>query len=74
MATMNAHVWHDVTGRITAVGHPVGGAKCVPLGNENQSVLEVQVDEKDLAQLHETHSVDSARRSLTKNADYQKKP
>ena len=72
MAKVLIHVWHNVTGEITAIGRPVCGAKCVPLGGENQAVMEAEIEEEDIAGLHRTHIVDVVRRAVVKHSDCKK--
>lgn len=68
MAKVCVFVWHDVTGQIVAVGRPVGGAKCVPVTGDDNSVLETELEEKSVADLHRTHVVDVNRKAVIKHA------
>lgn len=74
MAKVSIHVWHRITGEITAVGRPTGAAKakCVPLPGQNRSVLETEFEEKHIAGLHQTHMVDVSQRTLVKRSDSKK--
>jgi hypothetical protein len=60
MTDIEAFVWHDRDGTITAVGHAVGGSARIvePLAGEGQQILKLTVDEEQLGTLHLTHSVD----------------
>jgi len=58
------HVWHSLTGEIVAVGRAVGKRGCIPLGGENQSVLEVEVADEHIASLHQTHFVDPIKKTV----------
>lgn len=69
MAKVTIHVWHNTSGEITAIGRPIGGAKCVPLGGGDQAVMEAEVEEGQIAGLPRTHLVDVARRAIVKHAD-----
>jgi hypothetical protein len=69
MAKVNIYLWHKVDGKIVAVGRPIGAAKCIPLGGENQSVLETEIDEKHIAEVHQTHVVDVSQKALVKRSD-----
>ena len=73
MAKVTVHVWHKVTGEIVAVGRPVGGTKCVPLGDGNKSAIETQIDEEHIPGLHKTHFVDIHRKLVVKQSDSSKK-
>lgn len=66
MAKVSVHVWHTISGEIVAVGRSTGVVPCVPLGDQNQAVIELDVDEKQARQLHRTHVVDIARKALIK--------
>jgi hypothetical protein len=72
MAKVNIHVWYNINGEIVAVGRPMGGAKCVAMSRENQSVLETEVDEKHVADLYKTHIVDVGRKAVVALSDYKK--
>jgi len=58
------HIWHRSTGEIVAVGRVMGKAGCLPIGGADQAVLEVDVADEHIASLHETHFVDTIKRSL----------
>ncbi len=68
MAKIKIHVWHTVTGEIAAVGRPTSAAQCVPLSGDNQSVMETEIEEKDVQGLHRTHVVDVVRKVLLKQS------
>jgi hypothetical protein len=64
------HIWHRSTGEIVAVGRVMGKTGCLPVGGADQAVLEVDVADEHIATLHETHFVDTNKRSVvTINAD-----
>jgi len=68
MATVKIHVWHRVTGEIVSIGRPVlsqGHAfGVVPRAGENDAVLEAEVDEELITDLHRTHVVDIQEKKL----------
>jgi hypothetical protein len=66
MSMAKAHVWHDISGKIVAVGRPVDNSKCRPLGDDKHMVLEVEIDEAHIPSLHQTHIVDPVRKVLSK--------
>ena len=66
MGMVKVHVWHDVSGKIVAVGQPVGGAKCIPLASEKHIVLETEVEELQISSLHRTHTIDPLRKVIVK--------
>ena len=70
MAKVEAFVWHDMQGNITAVGHLVGGpGKIVePLVHGDRRVLKLAVDQEYLPTLHLTHTIDVARGILSPRA------
>jgi len=72
MAKVLIHVRHKVSGEIVAIGRPMGGAKCVPLGGKDQAVIETEVEEEEIAGLHRTHIVDVVRRAIVKHSDFKK--
>lgn len=47
-----------------AVGHAVGKAKCLPIGGEDQSVLELEVADEYIASLPQTHFVDTLKKTI----------
>jgi hypothetical protein len=61
------HFWHDLHGEILAIGHPIGSHKCVPVSGQAQSVLEVEIEEKQITSLHHTHIVDVLQQRLIKH-------
>lgn len=69
MAKVKIHVWHDIKGGIVAVGHPVMEKQTlslgvIPIGTRDFQVLETEIDQKVVANLHKTHTVDVKKRSL----------
>jgi hypothetical protein len=66
MPDVDAFVWHDFDGNITAVGHVVAGSakKIEPLARNNQKVFKVRMDKENLNTLHLTHAVDVERGAL----------
>ena len=67
MPKITIHVWHDIRGGIVAVGHPVGGNKAfkvTPIAKHPYQVLENEIDQELVANLHETHTVDVEKRTL----------
>jgi hypothetical protein len=67
MANVKRHIWHDLRGEILAIGHPIGSHKCIPVSGQAQSVLEVEIEEKQIANLHRTHIVDVHQQRLIKH-------
>ena len=68
MTKVVVHIWHKVTGQIVAVGRPMAKQKCTGMGSENESVLETEIDEQEIANLYQTHIVDSERKILVKRS------
>lgn len=66
MAKVVVHIWHKATGQIVVVGRPMAKQKCTGLGRENESVLETEIDEQEIANLYQTHTVDNERKILVK--------
>ncbi len=67
MADVEAFVWHDRQGNITAVGRPTETTKKVePLVHGERRVLKLSVAYEHLRTLHMTHKIDVARGSLTR--------
>ena len=60
------HVWYKPSGEIVVVGDASGNDNCIPVTGENQSVLELDVDESEVSSLHQTHRVDPLRQTLVK--------
>lgn len=62
MATLSVHIWHDASGRIVAVGRFHAGKqpirRSIPMAGDGTSVIQVDVDEETMSNLHETHRVD----------------
>lgn len=75
MGTRRTHIWYDADGSILAFGHtPEEGHQrlsVVPRTAENQSVLETDVPEELLGDLHRTHRVDISRRTLVEYPGHQ---
>ena len=63
------HVWYKLSGEIVAVGRAPGKAKCLPVGDENQAVLEIDIEDSAVSNLHKTHTVDPLRRTIVKLQD-----
>jgi hypothetical protein len=64
---VEAFVWHDADGNITAVGHAVPGSSdrvVEPLPLEGRGVLRLTMEEKSLSTLHLTHRVDDSRMNV----------
>ena len=64
MADVEAFVWHDADGNITAVGHAIPGSiqrVVEPLSLEGRDVLRLTMDEDSLSTLHLTHRIDDSR-------------
>jgi hypothetical protein len=59
---VTVHVWHGSDGQIVAVGQPMSAADSrrtvTPIADEHQFVLETQIDEDHIDNLHTTHLVD----------------
>jgi hypothetical protein len=72
MAKTLIHVWHSTSGEIVAIGRPISKAKCVPVGGEDQGVMEAEVDDDQIAELHRTHGVDIGRKALVRYAEGKK--
>lgn len=64
MGMTKIHVWHDTSGKIVAVGRPVGTAQCLPLASDKHAVLEIEVEESDILSLHQTHAIDPLRKDI----------
>jgi hypothetical protein len=66
MAEVQAFVWHDQNGNITAVGQPTPGMaeKIQPLVHGNRHVLKLSIPHEYLSTLHLTHKIDLARGKL----------
>ena len=71
MAKVKIHVWYDASGQIIAVGRPMSpsgsGRHAAPLAGKNQFVLETEVAEDIAKTLHQTHTVDVAKKVLHKS-------
>jgi hypothetical protein len=60
------HVWYKTSGQIVAVGRASEKGNVVPVTGENQSVLETDIEESQIASLHQTHMVDPRRQVVVK--------
>lgn len=62
MKNIKYQVWHDITGKIIAVGHAVTQEKVthgvIPKCSYDQQVVEIEIEEKLVPHLHSTHVVD----------------
>lgn len=63
---VKVHVWYKLSGEIVATGHASGKAKCLPVGGENQAVLEIDIEDSAVSNLHKTHVVDPLRQTIVK--------
>jgi hypothetical protein len=59
-------VWHTLTGKIVAVGHPPSEFELTFCAEPDQAVLVTEIDEELLDGLHRTHVVDLDRKVLVK--------
>lgn len=70
MGKVKIHVWHDAAGQIIAVGQPMLGQDkdllVTPLTGEGQLILETEIDEVKVKNLHQTHVVDVQKKVLVK--------
>ncbi len=68
MATVKIHIWHEVTGKIIAIGKPAENSpyQVIPLPGENQLVLETETEEENIKELYKTHIVDVNKKALVK--------
>jgi hypothetical protein len=64
MRKVRVYVVHTSTGEVVAIGRATGARGCVPLSGDRQGLLEVEIDEKRVSHLHQTHAVDIARKIL----------
>jgi hypothetical protein len=66
MAEIDAFVWHDLRGNITAVGYVVGESKeqVEPLVHGDRRVLRTPLTEEQLSSIHLTHAVDPIKGTL----------
>lgn len=64
MAQVKIQVWYDVSGRIIAIGQPISGYQVIPIGGENQLVLDTEIEEEEIENLHKTYVVDVRERNL----------
>ena len=67
MTDIEAFIWHDLDGNITAVGHLVGESqrKVEPLTSDGRRVVKLTVAAEQLATLHLTHSIDVKKAALS---------
>jgi hypothetical protein len=70
MADIEAFVWHDLNGNITAVGHLVRGDNdtkvAEPIAGQGRRVLKAIVPKDGLADLHLTHVIDCDNQRLVR--------
>ena len=68
MGKVKIHVWHEVTGKIIAIGRPEINSpyQAIPLSRENQLVLETDIEEANIKELYKTHIVDFKKKALVK--------
>ena len=63
-----AHIWHDASGKIVAVGYAPEGKnhdiQAVPLAAQDHTVLEIDLSEHVLETVHLTHYIDVEKRCL----------
>jgi hypothetical protein len=66
MNEVEAFVWHDQDGNITAVGRPVAGSeeKVHPLVHGDRRVLKLSVSDEYLPALPFTHKIDVTKGTL----------
>jgi hypothetical protein len=75
METINVHVWHDASGKIIAVGRPLGpmDGKITPIHRDDgHGVLALNVPARIAATLHETHTINIADASLVARGEHEK--
>ncbi len=70
MAKVRVSIVHKVTGEIVAVSTPAASVegmelKAITIGGPEESVIEAEVEEKDLASLLTTHIVDGQQLRAT---------
>jgi hypothetical protein len=60
------HVWHDPSGQIVAVGRAAEAIRrvVVPLAQDEVQVVEQEVDDGLIQDLHRTHRVEPGSQSL----------
>jgi hypothetical protein len=61
---MKIHVWHGVAGEIVAIGHSTSDRLVTPFPLEGQLVVETEIDESLVKNLHKTHIVDVEKKVL----------
>jgi hypothetical protein len=68
MGNVKIHVWHEVTGKIIAIGRPgiKSSHQAIPLSGENQFVFETEIEEGNIKELYKTHIVDVKKKALVK--------
>jgi hypothetical protein len=74
MAKVGVHIWHGADGEIVAIGHPGPKSKAqfVPVGGPGIGIMEADVEEKYIADLHKTHVVDIQRKILREHPEKQR--
>ena len=67
MKSTKIHIWYDPTGKILAVGRPMGSEKeqIIPLktGDSHEPIV-LDVSEDLINSLHQTHRIDVKQRAL----------
>jgi hypothetical protein len=67
MADVEAFVWHDPQGNITAVGRPTNHSKKMhPVVHGDRNVIKLSVAQEHLQTLHLTHKIDVAKGALAR--------
>jgi len=64
MANTTIHIWHNIQGEIIAIGRPIGETKCLPVTVQDQFMMEVEIQEEHITDLHRTHIVDVHKKCL----------
>lgn len=68
MTKVSVFVWHDASGKITAIGRELGDVGgCTPIAGEDQSVIAAEVEDQSIANLYKTHMVDVSRKMVIKH-------
>jgi len=66
MAEIEAFIWYDADGNITACGtpHPSAVRRVEPIASADREVLRLKVLEEEIDRLHETHYIDVGKHML----------
>ena len=74
MAKVPVHIWHGADGEIVAVGRPgpKTEAHFVLLAGPGNAVMETNVEEKHIPDLHKTHVVDVQSKALREHPERQR--